>query len=136
MAHQASSKYSTNLGFEGNNGGQASEGRKTNKGSLQGQRGSVHQFYTPSCVVRCLVEMLAQFTGRIYDTGCGSGGSLPAGRLYRVRLAETKRAFAQGFEWSEQFVESHGGYINCYDGNPKEAMDRFNGTVRISLKLT
>ena len=27
---------------------------------------------TPSCVVRCLVEMLAPDKGRIYDPACGS----------------------------------------------------------------
>mgnify|MGYP000943006247 CR=1 FL=1 len=29
------------------------------------------QFYTPSCVVRCMVEMLAPYKGRIYDPACG-----------------------------------------------------------------
>ena len=48
--------------------------RQTAKGSPQGERGGVHQFYTPSCVVRCLVEMLAPYKGRIYDPACGSGG--------------------------------------------------------------
>jgi len=48
------------------------------------------QFYTPSCVVRCLVEMLAQYKGRIYDPACGSGGM---------------------FVQSDKFVESHGGKI-------------------------
>lgn len=32
------------------------------------------QFYTPSCVVRMLVEMLAPYSGRIYDPACTSGG--------------------------------------------------------------
>ena len=134
MAHQASSKYSTNLGFEGNNGGQASGARKTNKGSLQGERGSVHQFYTPSCLVRCLVEMLALLPGRINETGCASGGSLPASRLCRVRSAEKERAVAQGFEWSEQFVEPHCGKISYYNGKPQEATDRVKGTLRILLE--
>ena len=67
---------------------------KTAAGSPQGQRGGVHQFYTPSCVVRLLVEMLAPYTalrgsafypseassqvvsaakdkGRNYDPACG-----------------------------------------------------------------
>jgi type I restriction-modification system DNA methylase subunit len=48
------------------------------------------QFYTPSCVVRCLVEMLAPYKGRIYDPACGSGGM---------------------FVQSEKFVESHGGKL-------------------------
>jgi type I restriction enzyme M protein len=76
--------------------------------SAEGKNGG--QFYTPSCVVRCLVEMLAPYTalrgsaflqseaspqvvsaakdnGRIYDPACGSGGM---------------------FVQSEKFVESHG----------------------------
>jgi type I restriction enzyme M protein len=32
------------------------------------------EFYTPSCVVRTLVEVLQPFKGRIYDPCCGSGG--------------------------------------------------------------
>jgi type I restriction enzyme M protein len=69
-------------------GGQPSGARQTAKGSPQRERGGVHQFYTPSCVVRCLVEMLAPYKGRIYDPACGSGGR---------------------FVQSGKFVESHGG---------------------------
>jgi len=32
------------------------------------------EFYTPSCVVRTLVEVLQPFNGRVYDPCCGSGG--------------------------------------------------------------
>ena len=105
----------------------ASEGEKTHRSvdllgrvyeyfltrfaSAEGKNGG--QFYTPSCVVRCLVEMLAPYTalrssaflqseaspqvvsaakdkGRIYDPACGSGGM---------------------FVQSEKFVESHGGKL-------------------------
>ncbi len=56
--------------------------------SAEGKNGG--QFYTPSCVVRLLVEMLAPYKGRIYDPACGSGGM---------------------FVQSEKFVESHGGSL-------------------------
>jgi type I restriction enzyme M protein len=56
--------------------------------SAEGKNGG--QFYTPSCVVRCLVEMLGPYKGRIYDPCCGSGGM---------------------FVQSEKFVESHGGKL-------------------------
>jgi type I restriction enzyme M protein len=56
--------------------------------SAEGKNGG--QFYTPSCVVRLLVEMLAPYKGRIYDPCCGSGGM---------------------FVQSEKFVESHGGKL-------------------------
>jgi len=56
--------------------------------SAEGKKGG--QFYTPSCVVRVLVEMLAPYQGRIYDPCCGSGGM---------------------FVQSEKFVKHHGGRI-------------------------
>jgi type I restriction enzyme M protein len=72
---------------EGKNGGQWSGATWTTIGSPEGWRGGANQFYTPSCVVRLLVEMLAPYKGRIYDPACGSGGM---------------------FVQSEKFVESHG----------------------------
>ena len=56
--------------------------------SAEGKNGG--QFYTPNCVVRLLVEMLAPYKGRIYDPCCGSGGM---------------------FVQSEKFVEAHGGKL-------------------------
>jgi type I restriction enzyme M protein len=56
--------------------------------SAEGKNGG--QFYTPCCLVRCLVEMLEPYKGRIYDPCCGSGGM---------------------FVQSEKFVENHGGKI-------------------------
>lgn len=40
--------------------------------SAEGKLGG--EFYTPSCVVRTLVEMIEPFDGQIYDPCCGSGG--------------------------------------------------------------
>jgi type I restriction enzyme M protein len=56
--------------------------------SAEGKKGG--QFYTPQCVVRLLVEMLAPYKGRVFDPCCGSGGM---------------------FVQSERFVEAHGGRI-------------------------
>ena len=56
--------------------------------SAEGKRGG--QFYTPSRVVRLLVEMLAPYKGRVYDPCCGSGGMF-------VQTAE--------------FIEAHGGRV-------------------------
>ena len=56
--------------------------------SAEGKNGG--QFYTPSCVVRTIVETLAPYKGRIYDPACGSGGM---------------------FVQSEKFVLEHGGRI-------------------------
>ena len=41
--------------------------------STEGKKGG--QFYTPSRVVRVLVEMLAPFKGRVYDLQSGLGAS-------------------------------------------------------------
>ena len=49
------------------------------------------EFYTPSCVVRTLVEVLQPYHGRVYDPCCGSGGM---------------------FVQSAKFIESHSGNIN------------------------
>ena len=56
--------------------------------SAEGKSGG--QFYTPSPVVRLLVEMLAPYKGRVYDPCCGSGGM---------------------FVSSEKFIEAHAGRI-------------------------
>ena len=49
------------------------------------------EFYTPSCVVRTLVEVLQPYNGRVYDPCCGSGGM---------------------FVQSAKFIEHHSGNIN------------------------
>jgi type I restriction enzyme M protein len=56
--------------------------------SAEGKKGG--QFYTPSRVVRVLVEMLAPYKGRVYDPCCGSGGM---------------------FVSSERFIEAHSGKL-------------------------
>lgn len=40
--------------------------------SAEGKLGG--EFYTPSCVVRTLVQLIEPFDGQIYDPCCGSGG--------------------------------------------------------------
>jgi len=56
--------------------------------SAEGKKGG--QFYTPRCIVRVLVEMLAPYKGRVFDPCCGSGGM---------------------FVQSERFIEEHGGRV-------------------------
>lgn len=56
--------------------------------SAEGKKGG--QFYTPSHVVRVLVELLAPYKGRVYDPCCGSGGM---------------------FVSSEKFIEAHRGKL-------------------------
>jgi type I restriction enzyme M protein len=56
--------------------------------SAEGKKGG--QFYTPTHVVRVLVEMLAPYKGRVYDPCSGSGGM---------------------FVQSERFIEAHAGRL-------------------------
>lgn len=51
--------------------GRVSEYFLTPFASVEGKSGG--QFYTPPCVVRCLVEMLASCKGRAYNPACRSG---------------------------------------------------------------
>jgi type I restriction enzyme M protein len=52
--------------------------------SAEGKKGG--QFYTPSHVVRVLVEMLAPYKGRVYDPCCGSGGIEHRGRVGDISI--------------------------------------------------
>lgn len=73
------------------------------------------EFYTPSCVVHTLVEIIKPFNGRVYDPCCGSGGM---------------------FVQSAQFVEAHQGNINNLsvygqDANPTTwKLCRMNLSIR------
>lgn len=55
----------------------------------EGKKGG--QFYTPTSVVKLLVEMLEPYSGRVFDPCCGSGGM---------------------FVHSEKFIEAHQGKID------------------------
>ncbi len=107
----------------------ASEGEKTHRSvdllgrvyeyfltrfaSAEGKNGG--QFYTPSSVVRCLVEMLEPYKGRIYDPCCGSGGM---------------------FVQSEKFVEAHGGRIGDISiyGQESNATTRRLAVMNLALR--
>jgi type I restriction enzyme M protein len=81
--------------------------------SAEGKNGG--QFYTPNCVVRLLVEILAPYKGRIYDPCCGSGGM---------------------FVQSEKFVETHGGKlgdISIY-GQESNATTRRLAVMNLALR--
>ncbi len=59
----------------------------------EGKKGG--QFYTPSSVVRLLVEMLEPYEGRVFDPCCGSGGM---------------------FVQSEKFIKSHNDHYKTKNG--------------------
>jgi type I restriction enzyme M protein len=107
----------------------------------EGQKGG--EFYTPSSIVRLLVEVIEPFHGRILDPACGSGGMFvqsarfvaehqknaadelfihgvektdETGRLARMNLA------IHGLEGDIR----HGGHINSYYDDPHEAVGKFD----------
>ena len=107
----------------------------------EGQKGG--EFYTPSCIVRLLAEIIEPFHGRILDPACGSGGMFvqsarfvaehkknPAaelsiygvektdetGRLCRLNLA------VHGLEGDIR----HGGNVNSYYDDPHSAIGQFD----------
>ncbi len=57
--------------------------------SAEGKGGG--EFYTPTCIVKTLVEMIQPYKGRVYDPCCGSGGM---------------------FVQSSKFIKEHQGNIN------------------------
>ncbi|MBU4526140.1 MAG: type I restriction-modification system subunit M [Desulfomicrobium sp.] len=107
----------------------------------EGQKGG--EFYTPSSIVKLLVEIIEPFHGRILDPACGSGGMFvqsarfvaehkknPAaelaicgvektdetGRLCRLNLA------VHGLEGDIR----HGGNVNSYYDDPHTATGQFD----------
>lgn len=107
----------------------------------EGQKGG--EFYTPSCIVRLLTEVIEPYHGRILDPACGSGGMFvqsarfvaehkknPAaelsihgiektdetGRLCRMNLA------VHGLEGDIR----HGGNVNSYYDDPHDATGKFD----------
>jgi type I restriction enzyme M protein len=52
----------------------------------EGQKGG--EFYTPTSIVRLIVEILEPYHGRIYDPACGSGGMF----IQSARFVEAHRA--------------------------------------------
>lgn len=107
----------------------------------EGQKGG--EFYTPSCIVRLLTEIIEPYHGRIIDPACGSGGMFVSsarfiaehkknpsselaihgvektdetGRLCRMNLA------VHGLEGDIK----HGGNVNSYYDDPHRATGRFD----------
>ncbi|WP_242396232.1 class I SAM-dependent DNA methyltransferase [Anaeromyxobacter oryzisoli] len=102
------------------------------------------EFYTPTSIVRLMVEILEPFKGRVLDPACGSGGMFvqsarfvaehrkngngnglaihgvekvdSTGRLCRMNLA------VHGLEGDIR----HGGEINSYYDDPHNAVGRFD----------
>ena len=53
----------------------------------EGQKGG--EFFTPTAIVKLIVEIIEPYHGRIYDPACGSGGMFV--QSARFRRTSTKR---------------------------------------------
>ena len=65
--------------------------------SMEGKNAG--EFYTPSCIVRTIVEVLQPYTGRIYDPCCGSGGMfVQSAKFIRSHQKEVRNISIYGQE--------------------------------------
>lgn len=78
----------------------------------EGKRGG--EFYTPSSVVRLLVEVLEPYSGRVYDPCCGSGGM---------------------FVQAEKFVVAHRGRREDLSVYGQEANERTWRLAKMNLAI-
>jgi len=72
------------------------------------------EFYTPSCVVRTLVEVLQPYNGIVYDPCCGSGGM---------------------FVQSYTFIKEHRGNINTISVYGQDANPTTRKLARMNLAI-
>jgi len=101
------------------------------------------EFYTPSAIVRLMVEIIEPFHGRILDPACGSGGMF----VQSARFMEAHRRSGQevlsihGIEKVDNTGQlcrmnlavhglngdiRHGGNVNSYYDDPHDATGRFD----------
>jgi type I restriction enzyme M protein len=104
----------------------------------EGQKGGV--FYTPTSIVRLIVEILQPFHGRIFDPACGSGGMFvqSAAFVQRHQKSATRELTVFGTEKASDTVKLakmnlavHGlsGDVreaNTYYEDPHKASGRFD----------
>lgn len=105
----------------------------------EGQGGG--EFYTPTAIVRLLVEILEPFQGRVLDPACGSGGMFVQSARF---VAEHKKSGALSIHGVEKVDDTgrlcrlnlavhglegdirHGGEINSYYDDPHKLTGRFD----------
>jgi len=107
----------------------------------EGKKGG--EFYTPSSIVRLLVEVIEPFHGRILDPACGSGGMFVQSARFVAEHQKNAAAelFIHGVEKTDDTGRlarmnlaihglegdiRHGGHINSYYDDPHEAVGKFD----------
>ena len=81
-------------------------------GIAEGKKGG--QFYTPTSVVKLLVEMLEPYKGRVFDPCCGTGGM---------------------FVQSERFIKEHQGLVNAISIYGQESNQTTWRLAKMNLSL-
>lgn len=99
------------------------------------------EFYTPTAIVRLMVELLEPFQGRVLDPACGSGGMFVQSARF---VAEHKKTGALAIHGVEKVDDTgrlcrlnlavhglegtiaHGGEINSYYDDPHNLVGRFD----------
>lgn len=126
------------LDLEGDAFGKVYEYFLGNFALKEGQKGGV--FYTPTSIVRLIVEILEPFHGRIFDPACGSGGMFvqSAAFVQRHQKSATRELTVFGTEKASDTVKLakmnlavHGlsGDVreaNTYYEDPHKALGRFD----------
>ena len=102
------------------------------------------EFYTPTSIVRLLVEVLEPFKGRVLDPACGSGGMFVQSARFVTEHHKSAGATALSIHGVEKVDDTgrlcrmnlavhglegdirHGGDINSYYDDPHNLVGRFD----------
>jgi len=107
----------------------------------EGQKGG--EFYTPSSIVRLLVEVIEPFHGKVLDPACGSGGMFVQSARFvsEHHKSAADELFIHGVEKTDETGRlarmnlsihglegdiRHGGHINSYYDDPHDAVGQFD----------
>jgi type I restriction enzyme M protein len=103
----------------------------------EGQKGG--EFFTPTSVVRFIVEVIEPYSGKIYDPACGSGGMfVQSANFIREANKDLNDIYVYGQEFMGEtvrlakmnlLVNNLRGEItevNSYEANPFDGFERFD----------
>jgi type I restriction enzyme M protein len=127
------------LDLEGDSFGKIYEYFLSEFAMAEGQGGG--EFYTPTSIVRLLVEILEPFQGRVLDPACGSGGMFVQSARFVAEHRKTNALSIHGVEKVDDTGQlcrlnlavhglegdiRHGGEINSYYDDPHNLVGRFD----------
>ena len=95
------------------------------------------EFYTPSCIVRTIVEILQPYSGRIYDPACGSGGMfVQSAKFVKNHQKDVRNISIYGQEYNTTTWEmcKMNLAIRGLEGNLGEAADTFTNDQHPTLR--